>query len=126
IYAGGVVFNVLLPDLKFTMGELVIDSFWIGSIAVILLTGLYTVLGGFRAVAYTETVQTVILIVGSILVTVYGLHALGGWDRLREICGSDMFNLWQPLMPEGVSATWEPVREADRAAWYFDNTPGQP
>ncbi len=126
IYAGGVVFNVLLPDLKFSVGAMVVDSFWIGSIAVILLTGFYTVLGGFRAVAYTETVQTVILILGSILVTAFGLYELGGWDRLREICGSDMFNLWQPLMPEGVAATWEPVREADRAAWYFDNTPNQP
>jgi SSS family solute:Na+ symporter len=125
IYAGGVVFNVLLPDLRFSIGETVIDSFWIGSIAVILLTGFYTMLGGFRAVAYTETVQTIVLIVGSLLVTVYGLQALGGWDRLREICGSDMFNLWQPLMPENVEPVWAPVREVDRAAWYFDNTPDQ-
>ena len=34
------------------------NSFWIGSVAVVLLTGLYTVLGGMRAVAYTEALQT--------------------------------------------------------------------
>jgi SSS family solute:Na+ symporter len=52
---------------------------------------------------------------------VYGLDALGGWAELRRICGPEMFNLWQPMMPEGVAATWEPVKEANRAAWYFDN-----
>ena len=121
IFAGGIVFRTLLPEFGFTVGGTHIDSFWIGSILVILLTGGYTVLGGFRAVAYTEAVQTFILILGSALVTWFGLKALGGWSELRELCGSEMFNLWQPLMPEGVEATWSPVREEGRAAWYFDN-----
>jgi SSS family solute:Na+ symporter len=121
IFAGGVVFRSLLPDLQFTAGGTVVDSFWIGSVAVVLLTGVYTVLGGFRAVAYTEAVQTLVLIVGSLLVTLFGLQALGGWTVLRETCGDAMFNLWQPLMPPGVAATWEPVKEPGRAAWYFDN-----
>ncbi len=120
IFAGGIVFSVLLPDLNF-MG---LDSFWIGSILVIVLTGGYTVLGGLRAVAYTEALQTVVLVIGSILVTIYGLKALGGWDQLREVCGSEMFNLWKPLVPKGVQATWAPVRESGRMAWYFnDNYP---
>src|SRR6186997_3137515 len=51
IFAGGVVFASLLPELSLTFGTTTIDSFWIGSILVILLTGLYTVLGGMRAVA---------------------------------------------------------------------------
>ncbi|MFO7889797.1 MAG: sodium:solute symporter [bacterium] len=120
IFAGGIVFSVLLPDINF-MG---LDSFWIGSILVIVLTGLYTILGGLKAVAYTETLQTIILIFGSILVTIFGLKALGGWGELRAICGSDMFNLWKPLVPEGIEGTWAPVREAGRMAWYFnDNYP---
>jgi len=82
-----------------TIGGHVIDSFWIGSVIVIALTGLYTVVGGMRAVAYTDAVQVAILIGGSALLTVYGLHILGGWSALRTICGSDMFNLWKPLMP---------------------------
>lgn len=120
IFAGGVVFSVLLPDVHF----LGLDSFWFGSILVIVLTGIYTIIGGFRAVAYTEALQTVILVVGSLMVTIYGLDALGGWDRLREICGPEMFNLWKPMVPEGVQATWAPVRESGRMAWYFnDNYP---
>jgi len=120
IFAGGVVFSVLMPELRL----LGLDSFWIGSILVIVLTGIYTILGGLRAVAYTEALQTIILIAGSVLVLIFGLRALGGWGELRHIAGSEMFNLWKPLVPAGVSGTWAPVREAGRMAWYFnDNYP---
>jgi SSS family solute:Na+ symporter len=117
IFAGGIVFSVLLPDLRF-MG---LDSFWVGSVLVIVLTGIYTILGGLRAVAYTEALQTIVLIFGSVLVTIFGLRALGGWDQLREICGSEMFNLWKPLVPHNIEGTWAPVRETGRMAWYFNN-----
>ncbi|NLW85077.1 MAG: sodium/solute symporter [Phycisphaerae bacterium] len=120
IFAGGVVFAVLIPDIEF-MG---LDSFWIGSVAVIVLTGIYTVMGGMRAVAYTSAIQTVILVVGSAFVTYYGLKSLGGWDALREWAGSEMFNLWKPMVPEGMTSTWAPVKEEARMAWYFnDNYP---
>src|ERR1039457_2462919 len=69
IYAGGVVFSTLLPSLQIQLGGTVIDSFWIGSVAVILLTGLYTTLRGMRAVAYNDAVQVVVLICGSALLT---------------------------------------------------------
>ena len=68
---------------------------------VIVLTGLYTMLGGMRAVAYNDAVQVIVLIIGSALLTVYGLIELGGWGELKRICGSDMFNLWKPLIPAG-------------------------
>ncbi|HDT13527.1 MAG TPA: Na+/glucose cotransporter [Candidatus Aminicenantes bacterium] len=120
IFAGGVVFSVLLPELSW-FG---LDSFWIGSILVILITGLYTVMGGLKAVAYTEALQTFVLVIGSALVTYFGLKALGGWGALREITGGEMFNLWKPLVPAGVEGTWAPVKEAGRMAWYFnDNYP---
>lgn len=129
IFAGGVVFGTLLPEMR--IGS--IDSFWIGSILVIVLTGLYTMLGGMRAVAYNDAVQVVILIGGSALLTLYGLNTLGGeaglgagWSELKRLCGSDMFNLWKPLVPAGQTATWAPVIEkaADghivKQAWYFN------
>lgn len=120
IFAGGIVFSVLLPEVRF-MG---LDSFWIGSILVILFTGVYTILGGLKAVAYTEALQTFVLIIGSTLVTYFGLKALGGWGELRSIAGSEMFNLWKPLVPAGIEGTWAPVKEAGRMAWYFnDNYP---
>jgi len=124
IFAGGIVFSVLLPEIHLNIGFMVLDSFWIGSILVIILTGIYTILGGLRAVAYTEAVQTVVLVFGSILVTIFGLKALGGWGELRSFAGSEMFNLWKPLVPKGIEGTWAPVKESGRMAWYFnDNYP---
>jgi len=116
IFAGGLVFSTLLPEMQ--VGPL--DSFWIGSVLVIALTGLYTALGGMRAVVYNDAVQVCVLIGGSALLTFYGLRELGGWQRLREICGSEMFNLWKPLTPPGMESTWAPVKEAHRIAWYFN------
>jgi len=120
IFAGGVVFATLLPELNVHIGSLVFDSFWVGSVLVVILTGLYTVLGGMRAVAYTEAIQTFILILGSVLLTWFGLERLGGWSELRAAVGSEMFNLWKPLVPDGVEGTWAPVKEAGRMAWYFN------
>jgi SSS family solute:Na+ symporter len=129
IFAGGVVFATLLPEMH--IGS--IDSFWVGSILVIVLTGLYTALGGMRAVAYNDAVQVVVLITGSLLLTLYGLNTLGdgqglwaGWNRMRDLCGSDMLNLWKPLVPAGQEATWAPVIVKNDAgkivkqAWYFN------
>src|SRR6185369_14368327 len=126
IFAGGVVFGTLLPELHITIGNTNIDSFWIGSVLVIVLTGLYTALGGMRAVAYNDAVQTLVLILGSASLTFYGLAKLGGWHELRYWCGSDMFNLWKPLIPPGAQSTWAPVMQTDatghvvKEAWYFN------
>jgi SSS family solute:Na+ symporter len=120
IFAGGIVFGTLIPELQLNVAGIHFNSFWVGSVAVVLLTGLYTVLGGMRAVAYTEAVQTFILIGGSLLLTFFGLEKLGGWSAFREALPSDMFNLWKPLIPAGVEGTWAPVKEAGRMAWYFN------
>src|ERR1700680_3079576 len=84
IFAGGVVFGTLFPEMRLNLGGISIDSFWIGSVLVIILTGLYTTLGGMRAVAYNDAVQVTVLILGSTLLTGYGLVRLGGWSELRH------------------------------------------
>ena len=87
IFAGGVVFGALLPELQIKIGATVIDSFWIGSVAVIVLTGLYTVLGGMRAVAYNDAMQTIVLICGSATLTIYGLSTLGDGSLASRLVG---------------------------------------
>lgn len=86
IYAGGIVVSQLLG----------ID-FWYGAIGIVIFTGLYTVIGGMKAVIYTETLQTIILIVGSLIITYLGLQEVGGWQNLKEIAGSNHFNMWRPI-----------------------------
>jgi len=92
LYAGGIVFRALLPKEAF--GGM--DPFWVGALATVVLTGIYTILGGLRAVVYTDTMQTIVLIGGSIFVSIFGLSELGGWGELRRLCGSQYFNLWRP------------------------------
>ncbi|MFH1717022.1 MAG: sodium:solute symporter [Planctomycetota bacterium] len=99
VYAGGVVFNVLLPEIRVPITEgFVLDAFWIGALLTVTLTGIYTVLGGLRAVVYTDTVQTVILLLGSVFITFFGLNKLGGWGELQAICRQNAANfaLWRP------------------------------
>jgi len=131
IFAGGIVFGALLPELNVTIGPWQVDSFWIGSILVLVATGVYTTLGGMRAVAYNDALQVGIILLGSASLTFYGLNLLGGWGELRAILPADMFNLWKPMVPPGVEGTWAPVLETDtagrliRQAWYFNgNFPG--
>lgn len=47
---------------------------------------------------YTDTVQTVILIIGSAFITLFGLSKLGGWSELQLICrqNAENFALWRP------------------------------
>lgn len=85
IYAGGVVVSALLG----------ID-FWTGAIATVVLTGIYTVLGGMRAVVYTETLQAVLLILGAAVLTYIGLDKVGGWSSMQETLGPEYFNMWRP------------------------------
>ncbi len=82
LFAGGIVFKALSPDP--IIGGL--DNFWFGALFMVVLTGLYTIAGGMRAVLYTEAIQTVVLLAGAGCVLVIGLHQAGGWQRLRDVC----------------------------------------
>ena len=95
VYAGALVFSALLPD-TFGSPE---NAFWFGAIATVVLTGLYTIAGGLRAVLYTDAAQAVILIVGSVAITYFGLERLGGWGELQSFASRNVaeYALWRPL-----------------------------
>lgn len=96
VYAGALVFNVLFPD--FHLGRL--DAFWCGALLTIILTGLYSVFGGLRAVLYTDACQAIILLLGSIFILYFGLSKLnGGWSGLRDFTAThaSQYALWHPL-----------------------------
>lgn len=85
IYAGGVVVSALLG----------ID-FWTGAIATVILTGIYTVFGGMRAVVYTETLQALVLIAGAAVLTYIGLDRVGGWESMKATVTPEYLNMWRP------------------------------
>ena len=85
VYAGGVVFKDVFNIEYITLFNQQIDFFWVSAIGLVVLTGLYTVFGGMKAVLYTSILQTPILLAGSIAILVIGLTQLGGWGNLMEI-----------------------------------------
>ncbi len=99
VYAGALVFQTLLPDIQITLLGTTYGPFWVGAFLTVILTGIYTVFGGLRAVLYTDSAQAVILLLGSFFITFFGLKLLGGWGNLVSICKEDaaQFALWRPL-----------------------------
>ncbi len=95
VYAGAVVFRTLLPD-TFGSPE---NAFWVGAVSTVVLTGLYTVAGGFRAVLFTDSAQAIILLLGSAAITWIGLGQLGGWGELQAFASTSVadYALWRPL-----------------------------
>lgn len=86
VYAGAVVIAAFLGF-----------DFWTSALVLVVLTGIYTVIGGMRAVAYTEAVQAVVLLLGSLILTIIGLNELGGWNAMIEAAPKEKLNLFPPL-----------------------------
>jgi SSS family solute:Na+ symporter len=86
LYAGGILLEAVVGWDMYT-----------SAIVIVLVTGLYTLLGGLSAVIYADLVQTVILIGGSILLTVIGLDRAGGWDELVAGTPPDFWGMFKPM-----------------------------
>jgi SSS family solute:Na+ symporter len=82
VYAGGIVFKEVF-GIESMFG---IDFFWISAVGLVVLTGIYTTLGGMKAILWTSVLQTPVLLIGSLAVLVIGLIKLGGWSEMMEIC----------------------------------------
>lgn len=86
VYAGGVVFKEVF-GIESIWG---IDFFWISAIGLVLITGIYTVIGGMKAVLYTSVLQTPVLLIGSVVILIIGLVKVGGWVEVERIAGPNM------------------------------------
>ena len=82
VYAGGLVFQQVF-GIKELWG---IDFFWIAAIGLVIITAIYTIFGGMKSVLYTSVLQTPILLLGSLIILVLGMKALGSWDQMLELC----------------------------------------
>ncbi|RPH99492.1 MAG: sodium:solute symporter [Calditrichaeota bacterium] len=57
---------------------------WVSIIAMAVLTGLYTIVGGLMAVVVTESIQTVVLLLGAIIITIFAFDKVGGWNGMMD------------------------------------------
>ncbi|MBM4087825.1 MAG: sodium/solute symporter [Planctomycetes bacterium] len=71
LYTGGVV-------LKGLFGVPIVTSIVVAAV----LTGIYTIVGGLLAVVLTESLQTIVLLIGSIIITLVAYSQVDGWDGL--------------------------------------------
>lgn len=86
VYAGGLVFQQVFGIEYITLFGAQIDFFWVAAIGLVVITAIYTVVGGMESVLKTSVLQTPILLVGSIVILILGLKELGGWDIMMKIC----------------------------------------
>jgi len=85
LYAGAVVLEGMFGIDKMT-----------SIILIAALTGLYTIVGGLMAVVLTESVQTIILLAGAIVLTAISYAKVGGWNGIAESVDSVKLTVLRP------------------------------
>ena len=102
--------------------------FWYGAIGLIVITGIFTVLGGMKGVMTLSAIQTPILIIGSFLVLFLGLSALGagsisdGWTAMMDY--SRTLNVGEDGVAYGTNhmfhfETGDPMYDEYPGFWVF-------
>jgi solute:Na+ symporter, SSS family len=94
-------------------------NFVVSIIAISVVTAIYTILGGLKAVMITDLVQAVLLLTGAALLTYFGIRALPGvgvenWADLKAACRPDQLSMIQPIADETAPGRFN-LREF---SWY--------
>ena len=92
LYSGSLVIRVLFPHA----------ALWMVIAALAGAAGLYTVLGGLRAVIYTEAVQAVLLVTGAVVIAVAAFARAGGWHGVMSGVPPASLSLIRPVGDAGV------------------------
>jgi len=87
IFAAATVITIFFPSV----------NFWTGAIILVIVTGVYTVLGGLHAVMYTEAIQAIVLLAGSAVLLFVGLGEVGGWHGLVNSLPKEKLNMFPAL-----------------------------
>ncbi len=86
LYAGGILLHAVVGWDMYT-----------SAVVIVVATGAYTVLGGLAAVIYTDLVQMFILIIGSVALTLIGLHDAGGWNAVVAKTPPEFWSMFKPM-----------------------------
>ncbi|MCW8805485.1 MAG: sodium:solute symporter [Ignavibacteriaceae bacterium] len=90
LYAGALVIQLIFPQFEL----------WQSILVLAVLSGLYTIAGGLKAVVFTDAFQAVILVIGSIIITILAFIKVGSWDAVFNVTPIDHFSIIQPLNDE--------------------------
>uniref|UniRef100_F6WJ98 Sodium/mannose cotransporter SLC5A10 n=1 Tax=Macaca mulatta TaxID=9544 RepID=F6WJ98_MACMU len=58
-------------------------NFYLSTILTLGITALYTIAGGLAAVIYTDALQTLIMVVGAVILTIKAFDQIGGYGQLE-------------------------------------------
>jgi SSS family solute:Na+ symporter len=101
-----------------------VDALMVFIIVLGVLTGIYTMVGGLLAVVWTESVQTVLLLIGAVVITTVGYIKIGGWSALAQTLATHPHPL--AVVP-GSNVTWStanflhmarPASDPSGLVWY--------
>jgi solute:Na+ symporter, SSS family len=70
-----------------------IDETWF-YVGYVLIVGVYTMMGGFRAAALTDAIQGILIVIFSVLLVPVGLGRIGGLEGLHQRVPAHMFQLF--------------------------------
>ncbi|KAM9748898.1 sodium/mannose cotransporter SLC5A10 isoform 2-T2 [Dama dama] len=59
-------------------------NFYLSTIIMLAITALYTIAGGLTAVIYTDALQTLVMVVGAVILTIKAFEQIGGYEQLAE------------------------------------------
>ncbi|XP_076092318.1 sodium/glucose cotransporter 4-like [Mytilus galloprovincialis] len=60
-------------------------AMYLSIVGLLIITGVYTILGGLRAVIYTDTFQTVVMTIGAFSLVGIGFNKIGGYSKLEVL-----------------------------------------
>ena len=94
-------------------------NIYASSILIVLITGLYTVIGGSHAVIKTQTFQGIIFITGAVILSILGFIAVGGIDGLYSKLPADFFTMFKPATDNDYPWTGIVFGAPVIAFWYW-------
>ena len=74
LYTGALILKIIFPE---------IDMMWI-IIGMALMAGTYTIIGGLSSAINADMIQSIILIAGSVLLSIFCFNSVGGWENFVE------------------------------------------
>ncbi len=80
---------------------------WMSALILLMISAFFTMMGGLKAVAYTNVYQMILLIVVSATLTIVGLYHVGGIGALAAKVPSDYWILFKPNSDEAFP--WLPI-----------------
>ncbi|MGB0375948.1 MAG: sodium:solute symporter [Flavobacteriaceae bacterium] len=88
LYAGAIVLKTFFPELVI----------WQTTLALALFAGIYTAFGGLKAVVYTDSLQAIVLILGSLILTYILFDKIDfSWQAVLNAAPEGHFSIIRPL-----------------------------